>query len=108
MNNLIGFMLEKSIVNSAPIFLAALIAAYIMGPFFKNSGIGVYWRTAIYSVVGVGGGLWAYSAYDIPDRSIEVMEAITLGIAMFIYAAVIVGAFVLFRNRKIIRNGEGK
>lgn len=106
MNTLIGFMLEKSIVNSAPIFLAALIAALITGPFFKNAGFGVYWRTAIYSLVGVAGGLWAYSAYDIPNRSIEIMEAITLGIAMFIYAAIIVGAFGLFKNRKRTRDGE--
>lgn len=108
MNDLMGFMIEKLIVNSAMVFLAALIAAYITGPFFKNAGVGIYWRTAIYSLVGVAGGLWSYSAYDIPDRSIEVMEALTLGVAMFIYASVIVGAFVLFKNRKRTRNGEGE
>ena len=100
MNSLIGFMIENSIVNSFPIFLASLVSAYISGPFLKNVGANSYIRIVIYSIIGVVAGLWSYSTFDIPDRGIEALEAITLGTAMFVYALVIISPIVLFKNRR--------
>lgn len=100
MDPLIGFMIEKSIVNSFPIFLASLITAYIVGPFLKNIGVNSYIRIIAYSLVGVIAGMLSYKSFDIPNRSIELLEAITLGFAIFVYALLIISPIVLFKSRK--------
>ena len=100
MNSLVGFMLEQTIKNTAPMFLAVLIFSYIAGPFLINLGVSNKLRVVIYSIVSVLAGLWAYSSFDIPERSFELAEALILGIAMFIYGVFIIGLVVAFRNRK--------
>ncbi|MGK0472298.1 MAG: hypothetical protein ACJAR0_002779 [Candidatus Azotimanducaceae bacterium] len=95
----LGFLIENSIVNSVPIFLAALVVAYIAGPFLKNVGANKYARIAIYSVIGVAAGMWSYSSFDIPDRSIELMEASSLSVGMLIYSLLVITPIVLFKNR---------
>ena len=99
MSTLFGFMFEKTIINSIPILLASLAVAYISGPFLKNIGIGKYWRILIYSIIGVVAGLLTYSAYDIPDRSFEAMELMTLTIGMLVFSLALVGAVVILKNR---------
>lgn len=96
---LLGYLIQNSIVNSAPIFLAALVTAYIAGPFLKNVGANKFIRVLVYSFIGVLAGMWSYSSFEIPDRSIELMEAITLSIGMFIYCLLIITPIVLFKNR---------
>ncbi|PFG53109.1 hypothetical protein ATG98_2191 [Marinobacter sp. LV10R520-4] len=95
----LAFVIESSIVNSAPIFLAALVIAYIAGPFFKNAGANKYMRIAIYSAVGVAAGMWSYSSFDAPDRSIELTEAALLVIGMLIYSLLIIAPIVMIKNR---------
>ena len=63
MNSMASFMLEATLVNSAPIFLAAFVFALIAGPFLKNAGAGKYWRIAIYSLIGVGAGLFSLGIF---------------------------------------------
>ena len=93
------FMIENSIVNSAPIFLAALAIAYIAGPFLKNVGANKYARIGIYSVVGVAAGMWSYSSFDAPDRNVELLEATLLIIGMLIYSILVIAPIVLIKNR---------
>ena len=99
MSPFLGFLIENSIVNSIPIFLGALVFAYIAGPFLKNVGANNYIRISVYSIIGVAAGMWSYSSFDIPDRSIELMEAFTLSAGMLIYAMLIITPIVLFKNR---------
>jgi hypothetical protein len=95
----LAFIIENSIVNSAPMFLAALVIAYIAGPFLKNAGVNKYIRIAIYSAVGVAAGIWSYSSFDAPDRNIEITEAALLLIGMLIYSLLIIAPIVMFKNR---------
>ena len=96
---LLSFLIETSIVQSVPIFFAALAVGYVIGPFLKNVGLNTYMRIAIYSLVGAAAGMWSYSSFDIPDRSIELMEALTLSLSMLVYSLLIISPIVLFKNR---------
>jgi len=96
---LIGFFIENSVANSAPIFLSALAFAYIGGPFIKNLGANKYYRSGAYTIIGVVAGMWSYSSLSIPERSIETLEAITLSIGMLIYSSMFIIPVVLFKNR---------
>ena len=80
-------------------FFAALIVGYVIGPFLKNVGLNTYMRIVIYSFVGAAAGMWSYSNYDIPDRSIESIEALTLSLTMLVYSLLIILPIVLFKNR---------
>ena len=99
MSTLVEFIVYHPIVNTVPIFLAAIVVAYIMGPFLKNAGVNKYIRIVVYSAVGMSGGLWSYSIYDVPERSFEIAEALTLGSGMFAYAFMIIAPIVLLKNR---------
>lgn len=93
-------MIENSIGNAFAIFLAAYIISYIAGPFLINLGTNKYLRIIIYSIAAVVAGLLSYSTYSIPNRNIETLEAITLGIAMLVLALAVISPIVLFKNRK--------
>ncbi len=95
----LAFMIESSIVNSAPIFLAALAIAYIAGPFLKNVGANKYVRIGAYSIVGGIAGMWSYSSFDAPGRNIELLEATLLIIGMLIYSLLVISPIVLIKNR---------
>jgi len=101
MNSLLGFILENTIKNSAPIFAAAIITALVGGKLLTSLGLAWFVRVVAYSLSGAAAGLWSYSAYDIPGRSIELLEALTLGLGMLLYCSVVVGivTFVREQNR---------
>jgi hypothetical protein len=96
---LLSFLIEASMVQSGAIFFAALVVGYVTGPFLKNIGLNTYLRIALYSLVGAAAGIWSYSNYDIPDRSIELMELIYLSMSMLVYSLLIISPIVLFKNR---------
>lgn len=100
MSAIFGFMLEHSAGYLPDLILAALVISFVVGSFIKNRINSPYFRSAIYSFLSVFIGLSSYSRNSIPNRSIELMEAITLGIAMFIVIFLIVTPVVVFKNRK--------
>lgn len=104
MRELINFVIEKSIVNSFPIFLTILVFTYIAGPFLNKVSDRLLVKISVYSLCGVVGGIWSYSTYGIPERGIEHLEAITLSLAMFIYAFIVIGPILFFINRKASGN----
>jgi hypothetical protein len=86
-------------VQSGAIFFAAVVFGYVIGPFLKNVGLKTYTRIVIYSLVGTAAGMWSYSSFDIPDRSMELMEALTLSLSMLVYSLIIISPILLFKNR---------
>ena len=99
MLELLGFMFEKAVVNLIPIILGALFGAFFVGHKAISSQV---IRTVMYVFAGVIAGLWSYAKYDIPERTIEFMEAFYLSIGMSILAAIFVVPAVLlasFRRR---------
>ena len=96
---LLSFLVEATMVQSGAIFFAALVVGCVTGPFLKNVGLNTYMRIVIYSLVGAAAGMWTYSSYDIPDRSIELTEALTLSLSMLVYSLIIISPIVLFKNR---------
>lgn len=111
MNSLIGFIIENSIVNSVAALPAIGIVAYIGGSFLKNLGIGNWGRIFIYCGFGVAAGIWSYSAFDIPDRSIEFLEALSLGVGLLLLCLLVTSPTVLLKNRSKhnnqINQGQG-
>jgi hypothetical protein len=99
MNSLIGFIVESTIVNSVAALPAAGIVAYVGGPFLKNLGVGSWGRIFTYSAFGVVAGMWSYSAFDIPDRSIEFLEALSLGVELLALCLLVISPTVLLKNR---------
>jgi len=90
MESLAGFIIENGIGYSPDIFLAAGIFAYFIGGFLKKKNIGDFKRTLIYCSVGVIFGVMGYSNNAIGNRSLEVLEAVTLGIGMFVIALIVI------------------
>jgi hypothetical protein len=76
MTELILFMVETAIVNSAAMIPAMLLLSYISSSFLINIGANKWVRSVIYSIFGVSAGVWSYSSFDAPDRSLEVWEFI--------------------------------
>ena len=95
MLELLGFMVEQSVRNAVPILLGILFAAVLVGRKVVSSQ---FIRTALYICVGVISGLWAYSTMDIPERTIQFMEAFYLSIGMSLLAAIFVVPAVFFTS----------
>ena len=106
MDKLIPFITEHTLVNSAPIFLASGVIALILGGFLSGLGAGNWTKIIIYSIAGVIGGVWAYSSMTIPERSLEVMEGLSLITGMLIYS-LIVTSIVVF-TKSAIKNRKHK
>lgn len=100
MIELIGFIVENTIVNSAAIIPASLFIGYIIGPFLKNAGLSNWPRIFTYAVFGTLAGMWSYSSFDITDRNIENLEAIILGSSMFLFSIAIIAPVVLYQKQK--------
>lgn len=101
---LIKFIFESSLTNLFPISLAIVIVSYSAGSFLVRLGASTYVRASVYIVAGIIGGLWSYSYFDIPHRSIEKEEFIYLVIGTGILSAVIVVTyFSLEKRRKEIK-----
>ncbi|MBN0989563.1 hypothetical protein [Amphritea pacifica] len=99
MTELILFMVESAIVNSVAMIPSMLLLGYISSPFLINVGANKWVRAAVYSVFGVGAGVWSYSSFDVPDRSLEFWELIVVSTGMFILCLMLVLPIVLFKNR---------
>ena len=93
------FLIERTIINLFPILLALLISSFFLKPFLRGLGVSIHRRIFVYAVPGVAGGLLAYSSLDIPDRSIETLEAISLGISMYIFSLLMTAPAVFVYNR---------
>ena len=98
MEKLLEFVVEHTIANGAPIFLAAGAVALLLGPFLINVGANKYVRIFVYALGGVAGGLAAYAKFDIPDRSMVLMEGLSLGVGMLVFALVFIGMIVLIKG----------
>ena len=100
LENLIRFIFESSWANLFPISLAIIIVSYSAGSFLVRLGASTYVRASVYIVAGIMGGLWSYSSYDIPHRSIEIEEFIYLVIGTGILSAVIVMTYFYSEKRR--------
>ena len=99
MNDLASLMLESAIVNTVPIFLAAGIFSLVGGPFLKKLAVGDCLRGLVYSLAGVAAGLWSYSVFDVPGRSIEAPEITAVGLGMLAYCLIVIMPIVGFKSR---------
>lgn len=97
---LLGFMAEHAVVETVPIFLAVIVAALLLGPALKELGAKPSARVGVYSLFGVAAGLWSYSAFAIPERSLAFKEGAILASGMFLYAAAVTGLVTMIRSRK--------
>ena len=103
MSPLILFLIEKTIVNIAPILLGAGIAARLLGWLLVRTSASWGVRAATYSAIGAAAGLWSYSAFDVSDRSLELAEGVSLYVSMFILCIAIVGTIVFLAERRNAR-----
>lgn len=86
MIELLGFALEKTLINTFPIVLGILLFRYALKAFLKN----FKQRTAVYATLGACAGIVAYALYDIPARSFETPEIITLAVSMWLYSGLLI------------------
>lgn len=100
MTELILFMVESAIVNSVAMIPSMLLLGYISSSFLINVGASKWVRAAVYSVFGVGAGVWSYSSFDAPDRSLEIWELIAVSTGMFILCFILMLPIIIFKNRK--------
>ncbi len=99
MKNLIGFIVESSVVNLLPILLAAALSAFLAGLFLFNAGLNAWVRGCAYSLIGALASLVSYSYLDIPDRSIEFGELALLFVGMFFLSMLFVMPSIALRSR---------
>lgn len=99
MSSQFAFIIEYSIANSVPIFLASMVVAFLVGPFLYNVGVNKYARISIYSVAGVAAGMWSYYSFDAAGENIELLEATLLIIGMLIYSMLVIAPMVFIKNR---------
>ena len=99
MTELIPFMVGSAIVNSVAMIPSMLLLGYISSPFLINVGASKWVRAVVYSVFGVGAGVWSYSSFDASDRSLEIWELIAVSAGMFILCLMLVLPVILFKNR---------
>lgn len=92
-------MFENSVGYLPDLILAALVISFVVGSMIKSKIKNPFIRSGIYSFLSIFIGLNSYSRNSIPNRGIEPMEAITLGIAMFVVIFLIVAPVVAFKNR---------
>ena len=100
MNMLLAFIVEKTITNSVPILIGVSLFAMLFGNRLSDLGVSKRSKGIIYSIVGTVSGLWAYSSFNIPDRSIELLEALLLGSGFFIFTLGFVALIAWFKGRK--------
>lgn len=100
MGIIIEFIIEKTIINSIPILLGVVVFAMFFGKVLDSIGISKRLKSIIYAIVGAISGLWAYSSYDIPERSIELLEALLLGSGFFIITMSFIELITWFKTRK--------
>lgn len=99
MDNFLAFIIEHTLVNTAPIFLASGLMALVFGRLLTRKGVSNSIRVVLYSIAGVIGGLSAYSAYTIPNRSLDFLEATSLCVGMFVFCFTVNIAIVSVRSR---------
>lgn len=93
------FVVEYSIINTVPILLAAIIVAFLLGPFLISLGATTYWRALVYAFFGMAAGLLSYATFDIPGRSIEIIEGIALSLGMAVYGFLFTAPITAFRSK---------
>lgn len=104
MEPFLEFILEHTSRNSIPILLAASAASaasYFIGPFLVSLGANKYFRSIIYTLVGVSAGMWTYITYDVVGGGVEGLEAYTLSTGMFILTFFVVFPVVAIKSRKV-------
>lgn len=99
MKELFLFVLEKTIVNSVAIIPSLALISYIGGPFLRNVGANCWARVFIYCFFGVAAGIWSYSAFDAPNRSLELIELVSLSSGMSFFSLILVAPIVFLKNR---------
>lgn len=55
---------------------------------------------------GVGFGLLSYSYFDLPNRAIQLNEALILGVGIFVYSLIFITPVVLIKNRSNNKDKE--
>ncbi len=93
------FLIERTIINSFPILSALIIGSLFLKGFLRSLDLSILKRVFVYAVPGVAGGLLAYSSFDIPDRSIEALEAISLGLSMYAFSLLMTAPVVCIYSR---------
>ncbi|WP_323796170.1 hypothetical protein [Nisaea sp.] len=97
MENLAKFVFERTMINIVPILIGVLVGiAIVRGALASRGSI---FRSIVVGVCGYLAGVVSYSVYDIPERPIELVEALTLSIGMFGLPFLV--ALMIFRKRKI-------
>ncbi len=97
MEILAKFVFERTMINIVPILVGALLGIAIARAAFSSRGS--IFRSTVVGVWGCLAGLIGYSFYDIPERPIELVEALTLSIGMFGLPFLV--ALMIFRKRKV-------
>jgi hypothetical protein len=97
MLDILGFIFENSVRNTAPIILGASLTALSVG---RIVGSTPSIRIALYICGGVICGLWTYAEMDIPDRALQFMEGFYLSIGMVVIGAIFVFPTVFFAEAR--------
>ncbi len=87
------FVIDATIVNIVPIALGFLLGLLLA----SKLKVGLWPKAAAVAASSCIAGIWSYSSFDIPDRSLELAEAAVLSIGMFGLPFLV--AYLIFRLR---------
>ena len=103
MDNWLRYAIENSLGESPSVLLAIVITALLFGSLLKTQISNIVLRSLTYSFIGIVAGIYSYSVFAIPERSIYFLEALSLVFFIALYSFSIVYSVVWVKNKRSIK-----